>query len=209
MMRKKWNLMRMKKHWEKELDKEEPGGPAPSDADLDSTEYELEPLDETPPEEEELLIDPETEAIGGEDDFIDESEGVAPEEELGGDLNLITNIRYISSNNTVVIDGSQTVSYLVRKNTENHQLIIEILQARLMDNLEWPYPLKDFKTDFGLIQADQKNEETVRVVIQLKEGASFPSTKISEGGNQIVVGFGNLSEVSPESGTGTGADRIF
>ena len=193
---------------EEELDKEEAGGPAPSDEEFDSTEYEPELSDESPSEEE-PLTDPETGVIDDGDDFIDESEGVAPEEELGGDLNLITNIRYISSNNTVVIDGSQTVSYLVRRNAENHQLIIEILQARLMDNLEWPYPLKDFKTDFGLIQADQKNEETVRVVIQLKEGSPFPSTKISEGGNQIVVGFGNLSEVSPESGAGTGMDRIF
>ncbi|MCY4512401.1 MAG: hypothetical protein OXB86_01785 [Bdellovibrionales bacterium] len=193
---------------EKELDTPEPDETdIPSDADPDADSIEFEPA--APPED--SFPEEGTDPIDDGTDFnIDGDDDMAPEGELGGgDLNLITNIRYISSSNTVVIDGTKTPSFLQRKNKKNHQLIIEILQSRLMDNLEWPYPLKDFKTDFGLIQADQKDDETVRIVFQLKKGAPFPSTKIGEKENQVIVGFGGLSEVPALAGTGKGPDRMF
>ena len=199
---------------EMELDKEEePGDEETAEDAFDDTEMDTETGMEPFPDEGTGITDDDSFSPDGDEDeieIIDSSDGMATgDDESGGDLNLITNVRYISQNNTVVIDGSKTVSYLTRRNAENNQLIIEILQARLMDNLEWPYPLKDFNTNFGLIQADQKSEDTVRVVMQLKKGSSFPSTKISEKGNQIIAGFGHLSEAPSLPVAGGGPDRMF
>ena len=135
---------------------------------------------------------------------------MADNEDEGGDLNLITNIRYISGEDMIVIDGTKTVFYKAKRNTANNQLVIEILQARMMDNLEWPYVLKDFNTNFGMIQADQKNEDTVRILIEIKDNKSFPSTKISEKGNQILVGFGGLPDGDVFAGESKkGSGRMF
>jgi len=108
-------------------------------------------------------------------------------------LNLVSNIRFIASKNQLVIDTSETTSYQTRKNKKNNQLIIEILQSKLSPNLKWPYILKDFNTQFGLVKADQKTPDRVRVIIQLKDKAEFPNTKLSEEGNQILIGYGDLS----------------
>ena len=186
---------------EEELDKEEVEG----EEDPSVDEIDAEEVDDSFPAEEDNF---EEESLSSEDEGDMEMVDDSGDMEAEGELNLITNVRYISGNDTIVIDGSETVSFLTRSNAENNQFIIEILQARLMDNLEWPYPLKDFNTNFGLIQPDQKTDDTVRIVIQLKEGAPFPSTKISEKGNQIIVGFGNLSD-TPLSGAGGGPDRMF
>ena len=120
-------------------------------------------------------------------------EGLPAEEEpdLAG-LNLVTNIRYLTEKDQIFIDTSEIASYQERSNSETNQLIIEILQSRLGENLHWPYVLRDFNTDFGLIKADQKDSSTVRVIIQLKEGADFPKTTLSPGGNQIIIGYGEI-----------------
>ena len=137
-------------------------------------------------------------------------EVILPADDEGGDLNLITNIRYISGDDMIVIDGTKTVFYKAKRNTANNQLVIEILQARMMDNLEWPYVLKDFNTNFGMIQADQKSEDTVRILIEIKDNKSFPSTKISEKGNQILVGFGGLPDGDVSVGESKkGSGRMF
>ena len=120
-------------------------------------------------------------------------EGLPVEEEMSvSGLNLITNIRYLTEKDQIVIDTSEIASYQERSNSETNQLIIEILQSRLGENLHWPYVLRDFNTDFGLIKADQKDPSTVRVLIQLKEGAGFPKTTLSEEGNQIIIGYGEI-----------------
>ena len=205
----------MDKELEEELEREEPDEgqvqldkppkaepKVKEDMEIDAEEDEIEAeADETLPPMEDM----DAEDIVYEDD--EDGKDMMAEDNQRDGLNLITNIRYISSEDTIVIDSSETVSYLPRKNTKNNQLIIEILQARLMDNLEWPYPLKDFKTKFGFIKADQKSDDTVRVVIQLKEGSSFPSIKSSEDGNQLIVGFGNSSGVLADGDEAS--DRIF
>ena len=115
------------------------------------------------------------------------------------ELNLITNIRYLTEKDQIVIDTSEIASYQERSNSETNQLVIEILQAQLGENLHWPYVLRDFNTDFGLIKADQKDSSTVRVIIQLKEGADFPKTTLSQEGNQIIIGYGDIvnNEIFP------------
>ena len=128
-------------------------------------------------------------------------EGLPVEEEtpsLSG-LNLITNIRYLTEKDQIVIDTSEIASYQERSNSETNQLVIEVLQSQLGENLHWPYILRDFNTDFGLIKADQKDSSTVRVIIQLKEGADFPKTTLSQEGNQIIIGYGEVvnNEIVP------------
>ena len=116
-----------------------------------------------------------------EADFIDE------------DMNTITNISYISDQDEILIEGSNTISHQSKVNYENKQLIIEILEAQLVEDLKWPYILKDFNTGFGLIQADQKEDQTVRILIQLKEGASIPIVKIDETSRKLIVYFDESS----------------
>ena len=115
-------------------------------------------------------------------------------------LNLITNIRYLANTDQIIIDCSEPTSYQVRRNRETNQFIIEILQAKLDDNLHWPYVLRDFNTKFGLIKADQKTPDTVRIIIQLKAGADFPQSTLTKDSNQIVVAYGQVLDnqiVSP------------
>ena len=149
--------------------------------------------------EEEDLEDIEEESLGLEEPEDWEEpvvEGLPVEDsdvELS-DLNLITNIRYLAEKDQIVIDTSEIASYQERSNSETNQLIIEVLQAQLGENLHWPYVLRDFKTDFGLIKADQKDSSTVRVIIQLKESAGFPKVVLSSDGRQITIGYGEIMD---------------
>ena len=137
---------------------------------------EEEPIEEQPIQEES--------DFSLEDSFLEEN----TDQELS--LNLITNIRYLVESDQIVIDSSDALSYEERVNQENNQLIIEILQSRLAENLSWPYILRDFDTDFGLIKADQKDSTTVRVIIQLKPEAPIPSVDLTDKG--IIIGESRL-----------------
>ena len=125
-------------------------------------------------DQEEIVDEEVIEDTGLEDDSTiqaeDDLEIKSVDEEA---LNLITNIRYLSDEDQIVIDCSEPSSYQVKTNEETNQFIIEILQAKLADNLHWPYILRDFNTNFGLIKADQKDLNTVRIIVQLKEGIRF------------------------------------
>ena len=179
------------------------------DAEEDMEEIEEEEEEEALDLEEEELVDEEEDSFledspEGEEEFMEEEDSLIEEEEetafeedstSDGTLNLVSNIRYLAERDQVIIDCSEPVSYQTKKNEENKQLILEIMESKLGPNLHWPYVLRDFDTDFGLIKADQKDSSTTRIVIQMKEGArSFPETVLSEDGNQILVGFGDLSE---------------
>ena len=135
------------------------------------------------PEEEESIKIQEQES-SPEDSF--ESEELKEIDE-DSSLNLITNIRYLTESDQIVIDSSEIPTYQERINEENNQLIIEIVQAKLAKNLNWPYILRDFQTDFGLLKADQKDSTTVRVIIQLKPSADIPSVSLEEDG-RILIG---------------------
>lgn len=106
------------------------------------------------------------------------------------DINIIRNIRYVAEKNQVIVDASQMILYQSSQNKKNRQVIIEIMQAKLSKHVKWPYILRDFNTNFGLIQADQKTLNTVRLLIQLKKGDYFPS--ISHGdstGQNLVIAY--------------------
>ena len=157
-------------------------------------------------------------SLDSKPDFVEEDEGSALDTEksmdkrdedapldvekksgdltLDSPLNQIINIRYVSSTDQIVIDCTEPTSYQVRTNEKTNQFIIEILQAKLADNLQWPYILRDFKTNFGLIKADQKDSTRVRIVIQLKEGVGFPTAELTEDSDQIVVSYPYASNIT-------------
>ena len=148
--------------------------------DLEEKEEELaEDLEE---KEEEL----EKEPIKEESDFSLEESFQEEDTDQKSSLNLITNIRYLVEFDQIVIDVSDIPSYEERVNQENNQLIIEILQSHLAKNLNWPYILRDFDTDFGLIKADQKDSTTVRVIVQLKPEAPIPPVNLTD--KSIIIG---------------------
>ena len=165
--------------------------------------------DETLPGDEESPL--EDEALTGEDEpyseeALPDDEETSPTEKPFSDqtesvddtsrenLNIIGNIRYIAAEDRIVIDSSEVISYQVRHNRKNNQIIIEILQARLTENLQWPYILKDFKkTGFGMIQADAKDSSTVRILIQVKENYPMPLIILGEKGDQMIATFQGVS----------------
>ena len=181
----------------------------------DSTE-EVEELDIAQEDTEEGLADPtETEELDGiaqedatgvlEDPITDESDSVAqvqPEENMGqdilqdssSDLVRITNIRY--ENQQVFIDTvGGTPSYRSRFNEATKQFIIEIPQAVIMDQLKWPYIMKDFQSGFALLQADQKEDQLVRIIVQMRptEDAPLLVEKSSQDGFILSTSAVNLT----------------
>ena len=100
---------------------------------------------------------------------------------------VITNIRYVASENTIYIDSAKELSYQSRENTINNQHIIEIENAVLSDSLKWPFIMKDFDTQMVFLKADQKDSNTVRVVIQMRRGSNeSPSFSTSDSGSLMV-----------------------
>lgn len=143
-------------------------------------------------EEEESVPAPQIFEETSEPEIPEVSPEPVPDAFSSESLNLVNNIRYIAGKDQIVIDCSEVTSYQIRRNDPNNQLIVEILQAQLSKNLTWPYILRDFNTNFGLIKADQKTSDTVRIVIQMKEKGKFPKTALTDTGNQILIGYGDL-----------------
>ena len=155
-------------------------------------------------EEETITADTEEEEELAEEDIItDDTVEVAEESEeditdnidstesidTGGSASLavINNIRYESGENKVYIDGTGSFSYQSRENKGNNQFIIEIPEAVLSDSLqERPFVMKDFSTQMALLQADQKDSDTVRIVVQMRENASRPSVNLSDTGSLVI-----------------------
>ena len=150
----------------------------------DSTEEdEMTFEEEDSTEEDEMTFEEED---SQEDDSIEAPQPDSDESSYDMSLNLITNIRYVAEKDQIIISAKEPPSYEDRLNEETNQLVIEILQSQLSKNLGWPFILRDFKTGFGLLQADQKNKTTVRVVIQLREGAERPPISLTDEGEMLI-----------------------
>ena len=55
--------------------------------------------------------------------------------------------------------------------------------------------MKDFNTEMALLQADQKDSDTVRIVVQMRENASMPSVNVSETGSLVISsGVGGMTD---------------
>lgn len=104
----------------------------------------------------------------------------------------ISNIKFEGNEGggSVVIDGTQPLDYSGRFNSQSHQYVIEIRNAKLPNHLKRPFITKDFQSVVGSIDAFQDpGGDTVKVIVQLREGASEPATH-AEGKSIIVVPVG-------------------
>ena len=101
---------------------------------------------------------------------------------------VVNNIRYEATENKIYIDGDGSLSYESRRNQSNNQFIIEIAGATLSESLqERPFVMKDFNTEMTFLQADQKDSNTVRIVVQMRENAGMPSVKSAENGSLVIT----------------------
>ncbi len=101
----------------------------------------------------------------------------------------IKNIRFEANEGggSVVIEADQALDYTGRFNPQSHQYVIEIRNAKLPAQLKRPFITKDFQSTVGAIDAFQDPaSDTVKVVVQLREGASEPSAHL-EGSSIVVV----------------------
>jgi len=108
---------------------------------------------------------------------------------------LITNIRY--ENEQIHIDVTGGVpSYRSRFNEATRQFIVEIPNAVLMDNLKWPYIMKEFQSGFALLQADQKSADVVRIIIQMRPESPAPLIAETDTGGFLVSASESVGEAS-------------
>ena len=165
--------------------------------------------------------EPGTESESTSSDFVesaplDDSE-VVSSEEVGGASSVegagvvINNIRYESEKDKIYIDGTGTFSYESRENRENNQFVIEISGATLTESLkEQPFVMKDFNTTMAFLQADQKDSDTVRIVVQMRENAGVPSVSVGGGGSLVISPSGGGSSYADSSGiSGGGSGDSF
>ena len=135
---------------------------------------------------------------------------VSDTDSSAGGLSVIKNIRYSAGENKIYIEGEGALSYQSRENTAENQIVIEIPNAILADSLKWPFIMKDFDTNMAFLKADQKDNNVVRVVIQMRGNAGFPSVAVAESGMALVVGgtalAGGASGADGAYGTGGGGE---
>lgn len=138
-----------------------------------------------------------------EDDLLDD-ESISVVDENVEDIStggvVINNIRYEAGENKIYIDGTGSISYQSRENPSNNQVVIEIPGAVLSESLqERPFVMKDFNTEMALLQADQKDSDTVRIVLQMRGNAGSPSIGVSETGS-LVISPGGVGSVAGRGG---------
>lgn len=136
--------------------------------------------------EEELPVEAEALAVDvqeQEQEQIAQQEETAPSDVSG--LVQITNIRY--ENGQIHIDSSGGLpSYRSRFNEATRQFIIEIPNTVLVNNLRWPFIMKEFQSGFALLQADQKSENVVRIIIQMRPESPAPLIAETETGGFTI-----------------------
>ena len=160
------------------------------------------PLQDEPPAEtgdEEALAQSESdqplEASETADDDLPEEPAVIAEDTAlpaddvlsAGGLSRITDIRYESGNIYIDTVSGGEISYRSRFNEATRQLIVEIPSAVIVEQLKWPYIMKEFRSDFALLQADQKNQNTVRIIVQMRPEANAPSIIQKDSGGGFII----------------------
>ncbi len=122
---------------------------------------------------------------------METGEGVSEDESstkvYSAKLSVIQNIRYQANENKIYIEGQGALSYQSRENISENQIVIEIPNTILADHLKWPFIMKDFDTQMAFLKADQKENNVVRVVIQMRESAGFPSITVAESGALVIA----------------------
>lgn len=113
----------------------------------------------------------------------------------------VTGLDFKSNENggTVVIQGSQKLSYTTRKNPATKQFIVEIANVELPKKFQRPYNTKEFSGPIGSINAYQKpGSQVARVVVQLRDNVGMA---VQREGNSLLVmqsGSGEMSSETPQ-----------
>ncbi len=113
--------------------------------------------------------------------FSDASTGVMKNE--------INNIRFQGNEGggSILIESNQSLEFTGHFNPQTKQYVVEIRNAHLPEQLKRPFITKDFQTLVGSIDAYQApGSDTVKVVVQMREGAGEP-TAHSEDGSIIIT----------------------
>ena len=131
------------------------------------------------------------EAGSEEEEFLAESE---TQEGVSGSV-AVSNIRYENEQVYVDVEGGDP-SYRSRFNEATRQFIIEIPNAVLKENLRWPYIMKEFQSGFALLQADQKSEDVVRIIIQMRPNSQAPIIASAETGGLVISSSGSGEDES-------------
>lgn len=114
---------------------------------------------------------------------------VAPEPVLPG-IAQITDLKYRSheEGGTLIVTGSAPLTYKVRRNDKNQQLIVDIENVQLPKRLQRPLVLKDFPGMFGAVDPYQNpGSTTARIVIQLRDASLEPVIQ-PESNSLLVIG---------------------
>lgn len=102
----------------------------------------------------------------------------------------ITDIRYIAnaSGGTVLIEGSQALTYQTRMNAATNQFVIELAGVELPPNLQRPYQVSPGNTRIAGINAYQsQGSDTARIVVQLSANGSGEPIVQQEGSSLVVI----------------------
>ena len=124
-----------------------------------------------------------------EESFVESDSGIKEDEEpmmTSSESVSITNIRYDQGQIFIDTLGDE-VSYRSRFNEATRQLIIELTNSVIADGLKWPYIMKEFQSDFALLQADQKTEDTVRIIIQMHPESEAPTVVQKDDNSGLIV----------------------
>ena len=114
------------------------------------------------------------------------SEFAETTQEFDGSGIQVTDIRYEQGQVFIDTVGGE-ISYRSRFNSATRQQIIEISEAVIIDQLKWPYIMKEFQSHFALLQADQKTDDTVRIVIQMRPDVEAPTIMQKEDNSGLII----------------------
>ena len=169
--------------------------------------------DESPKEEDTTVeVVDEDEILEIDSTLVSEETTDSPSADSAGVV--INSIRYEAGENKIYVDSTGSVSYQLRENKSNNQVVIEISEAVLSESLqERPFVMKDFNTEMAFLQADQKDSNTVRIVLQMRGNAGVPSVNVSETGSLVISpgGGGGMSVASggfPQGDGGSGGGVV-
>lgn len=166
-------------------------------------------LDSPPPEATPAITSP----TANEDLTPQASTSSSPSTDISSSHAEIRNIRFEANEGggSVIIEGTENLDFSGRFNPQSHQYIVEIRNAKLPNSLKRPFITKDFQSVVGSVDAFQDpTSDVVKVVVQLREGASEPMTH-AEGKSIIVVpsGVGTAPESTNVAAEGDSSSDSF
>lgn len=99
----------------------------------------------------------------------------------------ISDLKYMANDGggTLVIEGNGPLTFTTRQNDATNQYVIEVANANLPERLKRSLNTKEIQGAIGAIDAYQASNNSARFVIQLRDGAAFPS--VQQEGNRILV----------------------